>query len=129
MWSVFSKGRTIRKVKGGVGQNQKKNLSPAKNEKKKNLSRHSAKKKIAFLEDTELPSLTVTQKGKKAARFGVQIKEGVPIFGYFWQIIVPENSGKFANNNLVKKKKSFQPSSEKKKDFFYRCTKKKLIAA
>jgi hypothetical protein len=27
----ITKGRTIRKVKGGVGQNQKKNLFPAKN--------------------------------------------------------------------------------------------------
>jgi hypothetical protein len=32
---------------------------------KKNLPRHSAKKKIPSLEDTELPSLTVYPKGKK----------------------------------------------------------------
>jgi hypothetical protein len=37
----------------------KKKFIPRKKLEKKNLPRHSAKKKIPSLEDTELPSLTV----------------------------------------------------------------------
>ena len=92
------KGRTIRKVKGGVGQNQKKNLSPAKNEKKKNLSRHSAKKKIAFLEDTELPSLTVYPKRKKGRTIRSSNKGSR---ANFWIFLANHCSGKFFLTAIV----------------------------
>ena len=44
---------------GGGGAKPKKKFIPRKKLEKKNLPRHSAKKKIPSLEDTELPSLTV----------------------------------------------------------------------
>ena len=85
-------------MKGGVGQNQKKNLSPAKNEKKKNLSRHSAKKKIAFLEDTELPSLTVYPKRKKGRTIRSSNKGSR---ANFWIFLANHSSGKFFLTAIV----------------------------
>ena len=84
-----------------------------------------------------------TQKGKKAARFGVQIKEVVPIFFDCYSVILSEigdnlgdgggaGGGGGGRSPIIiwskKKNLSSQPV-KKKKDFFYRCTKKKLIAA
>ena len=81
-----------------MGQNQKKNLSPAKSEKKKNLSRQSAKKKIAFLEDTELPSLTVYPKRKKGRTIRSSNKGSR---ANFWIFFANQSSGKFFLTAIV----------------------------
>jgi hypothetical protein len=93
-------------VKGGVGQNQKKNLSPAKNEKKKIFPGVVPKKKLLSWKIQSCQVSQFTQKGKKAARLIWCSNKGIIIKILIFFL---------TNINLVKKKKSFQRSGEKKK--------------
>ena len=127
-------------MKGGGGKTKKKIYPQQKMKKKKIFPGIVPKKKLLSWKIQSCKVSRFTQKGKKAARFGVQINEVVPIFGYFFAnqssgkifltalvLYCPKffwrrgggggGGGEVANNNLVKKKKSFQPSSEKKKRF------------
>jgi hypothetical protein len=65
-------------VNGGWGKTKKKFI-PSKKLEKQNLPRHSAKKKLLPWKKQCCQVSRCTQKGKKAARFVVQIKEVVPI--------------------------------------------------
>ena len=79
----------------GVGQNQKKNFSQKKIRKKKIFPGIVPKKKFIPWKIQSCQVSRSTQKGKKAARFVVQIKEVVPISPKNWVILAINSSGKF----------------------------------
>jgi hypothetical protein len=80
---------------GGVGQNQNKIYSQQKIRKKKIFPGIVPKKKFLPWKIQSCQVSRLTKKGKKAARFVVQIKEVVPISPKNWIILAIPSSGKF----------------------------------
>jgi hypothetical protein len=82
-------------VKGGWGKTKKKIYSQQKIRKKKIFPGIVPKNKFLPWKIQSCQVSRFTQKGKKAARFVVQIKEVVPISPKNWIILAIQSSGKF----------------------------------
>jgi hypothetical protein len=82
-------------VKGGGGAKPKKKFIPSKKVKKKIFPGIVPEKKFLPWKIQSSQVSRFTQKGKKAARFVVQIKEVVPISRKIWIIFAINSSENF----------------------------------
>ena len=94
-WIIQVRDGPLEKWRGGWGKTKKKIYSQQKVRKKKIFPGIVPKKKLLPWKKQSCQVSRCTQKGKKAARFVVQIKKVVPISPKNWIILAINISGKF----------------------------------